>query len=76
MHDYVDFIQSNPRYSEALTQTQDAQQYFTALQQAGYATDPNYANKVLKVMNSEVFSDSITAVTTSLGLVSARQVGE
>lgn len=76
MHDYVNFIHTNPRYSEALTQTHDAQQYFTALQQAGYATDPNYAKKVLKVMDSEVFNASITAGTKSLNSVSARQVGE
>ena len=76
MHDYVDFIQSNPRYSEALNQTQDPQQYFTALQQAGYATDPNYANKVLKVMDSEVFNASIMAGSKPLNSVSARQVGE
>lgn len=91
MHDYVDFIHSNPRYSEALTQTHDAQQYFTALQQAGYATDPNYANKVIKVMDSEVFNASMSAVigvagtvadsvdsadSKPLNPVSARQVGE
>lgn len=76
MHDYVNFIHTNPRYSEALTQTHDAQQYFTALQQAGYATDPNYAKKVLKVMDSEVFNASIAAGTKSLNSVSARQVGE
>lgn len=76
MQDYVDFMQSNPRYSEALSQTQDTHQYFNALQQAGYATDPNYAKKVLKVMDSDVFSASINAATTPLGSVSVRQVGE
>jgi flagellar protein FlgJ len=46
--DYVDFIQSNPRYKAAL-QAQESGQYMQELQQAGYATDPNYASKVMKI---------------------------
>ncbi len=50
-HDYVDFLQSNPRYGQALGSTQDSAAYFTELQRAGYATDPNYAKKINAVMN-------------------------
>ncbi|MCW8891620.1 MAG: flagellar assembly peptidoglycan hydrolase FlgJ [Sedimenticola sp.] len=50
-HDYVDFLQSNPRYEKALESTTDSASYFTALQRAGYATDPEYANKINAVMN-------------------------
>jgi flagellar protein FlgJ len=50
-HDYVDFLQSNPRYDKALESTADSASYFTALQRAGYATDPEYANKINAVMN-------------------------
>jgi peptidoglycan hydrolase FlgJ len=48
--DYVTFLKQNPRYTEALSQTQDSEAYFRALQDAGYATDPNYADKILRVM--------------------------
>lgn len=50
-HDYVDFLQSNPRYDKALESTTDSAAYFTELQRAGYATDPEYANKINAVMN-------------------------
>ncbi|WP_260291097.1 flagellar assembly peptidoglycan hydrolase FlgJ [Sedimenticola hydrogenitrophicus] len=50
-HDYVDFLQSNPRYSEALGATENSATYFTELQRAGYATDPEYANKINAVLN-------------------------
>ncbi|MCW8944689.1 MAG: flagellar assembly peptidoglycan hydrolase FlgJ [Sedimenticola sp.] len=50
-HDYVDFLQSNPRYEKALESTSDSASYFSALQRAGYATDPEYANKINAVMN-------------------------
>jgi len=51
--DYVDFVQSNPRYRDALAKTADAPAYFEALQQAGYATDPAYANKIRRILDSE-----------------------
>lgn len=50
-HDYVDFLQSNPRYNEALGAAENSQAYFIELQRAGYATDPNYANKINAVLN-------------------------
>ncbi|SDU17245.1 flagellar assembly peptidoglycan hydrolase FlgJ [Halopseudomonas salegens] len=47
--DYVDFLQSNGRYSQALTQTDNPDAFFRALQKAGYATDPHYASKVSQI---------------------------
>ena len=51
--DYVAFIRENPRYRDAMQQTDDPAAYFAALQAAGYATDPRYAQKILKVLDSE-----------------------
>jgi flagellar protein FlgJ len=48
--DYVDFLQSNPRYEKALNSNGDARAFFEALQEAGYATDPAYADKVLRIL--------------------------
>ena len=47
--DYADFIAQNPRYREALTHAADPKAYVQALQRAGYATDPNYAQKILQI---------------------------
>jgi len=47
--DYVDFIKSNPRYGDALKQVGNGERYLHELQQAGYATDPSYANKVMSI---------------------------
>jgi len=54
--DYVRFIRDNPRYQKALQQAGNARQYMQALQQAGYATDPRYAEKVLKVFQSRAMA--------------------
>jgi flagellar protein FlgJ len=51
--DYVDFVQRNPRYREALDKTADPEAYFSALQEAGYATDQAYAEKIRRILNSE-----------------------
>ncbi|MBM7059580.1 flagellar assembly peptidoglycan hydrolase FlgJ [Pseudomonas sp. UL073] len=48
-HDYVDFLQNNDRYDDALDVTATPERYVKELQQAGYATDPNYARKVAQI---------------------------
>ncbi len=52
--DYVDFIKSNPRYSEALKKVGNAAHYVRELQKAGYATDPRYAEKIMSIYNSQI----------------------
>ena len=44
--DYVAVLRSNPRYAAALNTGSNVHAFASALQQAGYATDPDYANKV------------------------------
>ncbi len=55
-NDYVRFIKENPRYQQALEHTENAEQYMRELQSAGYATDPAYANKVMRIYHDDVFS--------------------
>lgn len=52
--DYVEFLRSNPRYKEALSKTDNPSEFANALQAAGYATDPNYAKKIMSIFNSNV----------------------
>jgi flagellar protein FlgJ len=47
--DYAALIRSNPRYEEALGCGNDVNSFATALQNGGYATDPNYAKKIVSV---------------------------
>ncbi|MSR16638.1 MAG: flagellar assembly peptidoglycan hydrolase FlgJ [Methylococcaceae bacterium] len=48
-NDYANFIKNNPRYDSAVTKTDNVGQYMRELQHAGYATDPNYADKVMHI---------------------------
>lgn len=47
--DYVDMLESNPRYAAALGTGNDVHAFGSALQQGGYATDPAYAGKLTAV---------------------------
>ena len=58
LRDYVDFIQSSPRYGEAL-QSSDDQGYIRAIHAAGYATDPDYADKVIAILGGELLRRSL-----------------
>lgn len=53
LDDYVKFISEQPRYKEAVAQGSDPKRYAESLQQAGYATDPAYADKIMAVYNSD-----------------------
>ncbi|NOT11317.1 MAG: flagellar assembly peptidoglycan hydrolase FlgJ [Methylococcaceae bacterium] len=57
LQDYVRFIKSNPRYGDALKQAGNAEQYTRELQQAGYATDPDYADKIMSIYHSDAISE-------------------
>lgn len=48
--DYANLLRANPRYQNVLAQGQDATRFAQGLQQAGYATDPNYAQKLAGVI--------------------------
>ena len=47
--DYATFLQASPRYARALARAADGEAYLRELQDAGYATDPRYADKVIGV---------------------------
>ncbi|MEL7309135.1 MAG: flagellar assembly peptidoglycan hydrolase FlgJ, partial [Pseudomonadota bacterium] len=50
VNDFVDFLNENPRYQEALNNTAEPAAFLDSLQKAGYATDPNYADKIKQVL--------------------------
>jgi len=56
--DYVDFLKSSERYQGALASASDSSAFIQALHQAGYATDPQYSNKINRIMGGEVFDQA------------------
>jgi flagellar protein FlgJ len=60
MDDYVAFLNQNPRYQPALEKVGNSQEFLQQLQQAGYATDPAYANKISDIMKRESFQKVVS----------------
>lgn len=59
--DYVSFLESNPRYRDVLSVADQPEVFADKLQQAGYATDPEYGQKIRQIMNRD------SLMTLSLG---------
>jgi len=57
--DYVNFIKTNPRYKTAIKMADKPERYMHELQQAGYATDPKYADKVMKIYQSKAVANQV-----------------
>lgn len=60
--DYAEFISNNPRYQQALQHADNPYRYVEELQKAGYATDPHYAAKVQRIMDSDSLNDSLSTL--------------
>ncbi|MDD3764935.1 MAG: flagellar assembly peptidoglycan hydrolase FlgJ [Nevskiales bacterium] len=57
--DYVGFLTSNPRYVDALRHQGDSRHFVSGLQKAGYATDPAYADKILRIADSPTLRSAL-----------------
>jgi flagellar protein FlgJ len=57
--DYADLLRNNPRYSHVVDCAQDAKAFTRGLQQAGYATDPAYGDKLLRIINGSTLRKSM-----------------
>ncbi|WP_018409971.1 flagellar assembly peptidoglycan hydrolase FlgJ [Methyloversatilis thermotolerans] len=57
--DYARLLKSQPRYQGVLG-TQDAGSFARGLQQAGYATDPAYADKLQRIINGPMLRAALS----------------
>lgn len=60
--DYARLLRGS-RYANALGTGNDTHRFASALQKAGYATDPSYANKISAIANGETLNRALAAVT-------------
>jgi flagellar protein FlgJ len=58
--DYANLLAANPRYAHVLNERSDAAAFARGLQQAGYATDPNYADKLTRVITGSIMRSGLT----------------
>ena len=57
--DFANFISRNPRYRNALVNSADPERFLREMHAAGYATDPEYADKAIAIMNKIIASGQV-----------------
>jgi len=63
--DYVHFLKDNPRYSNVV-KAESSTEFSKALQQSGYATDPDYANKIERIRKGGLMNDVLSGLKVSV----------
>lgn len=64
-NDYVNFLQNNQRYDGALDSAANPKRFVSELQRAGYATDPQYANKIAQIARQMQTYQAVAAADTA-----------
>jgi flagellar protein FlgJ len=63
--DYAQLISESPRYAQALSRASDAKSYVNEVANAGYATDPDYAEKWLAVYSGAQMDSALSDLKES-----------
>lgn len=63
--DYTRLLTENPRYSGVQGHGRDGEGFANALQSSGYATDPLYADKITRILNSPTMQSVISELKNS-----------
>jgi flagellar protein FlgJ len=64
--DFAKLLKNSPRYRDALAAGGDAQAYIERIGKSGYATDPEYANKLNQILNSSMLRAALPIRTAAL----------
>jgi peptidoglycan hydrolase FlgJ len=64
--DFASLLKNSPRYQEAIAAGGDAQAYIGLIGKSGYATDPEYGNKLNQILHSEPLQAALSARVAKL----------
>jgi peptidoglycan hydrolase FlgJ len=66
VNDFANLLSNSPRYREAIAAGGSAQAYVHGIARSGYATDPEYANKLNKILNGDTLRAALGTRSTVL----------
>ena len=66
VNDFANLLKSSPRYREAVATGGNAQGYVAGIGKAGYATDPDYANKLNEILHGDALQSAPTPRVAAL----------
>jgi peptidoglycan hydrolase FlgJ len=66
VNDFAALLKNSPRYREAMAAGNDPQAYVDSIGKSGYATDPDYANKLNQILNGGALRAALNSRTAAL----------
>ena len=66
VNDFANLLKSSPRYKDVIAAGAHAGAYITAMGKSGYATDPNYSNKLNQILGSDTLQSALAARVAAL----------
>ena len=66
VNDFANLLKNSPRYKEAIAAGGSAQAYIESIGKSGYATDPEYGNKLNQILRSGTIQTALAAGNTEL----------
>jgi flagellar protein FlgJ len=64
--DFANLLRNSPRYRQAIASGADPRDYIDGIGKSGYATDPDYANKLTQILNSAALQAALIPRTAAL----------
>jgi len=64
--DFANLLANSPRYRDAIAAGPNAQAYIQSIAKSGYATDPDYGNKLNQILNGGILRAALTQRITAL----------
>ena len=66
VNDFANLLKNSPRYRDAVAAGNDTQAYIDSIGKSGYATDPEYANKLNQILNSATLRAALNSRIAAL----------
>jgi flagellar protein FlgJ len=66
VNDFANLLKNSPRYKDAVAAGADAQAYVQGIGKSGYATDPDYANKLNEILHGDALQAALTPRVAAL----------
>ena len=66
VNDFANLLKGSPRYAQTIAAGGDPEAYVKSIGQSGYATDPDYANKLNEILNGSTLAQALHASSAKL----------
>jgi flagellar protein FlgJ len=66
VNDFASLLKSSPRYREVIAAGGNAASYIAGIGKSGYATDPEYANKLNQILNGDTLQSAMASRVAAL----------